>query len=127
MKRIIATILIVLVLFFSVGYGHEETRVSPSSSSSSSPSPITSPSATPSSEPSHTPNISQYLENKEVLEQRLVHEEIDILTRQQDVAEGKYSYEVLTRFYLERIEKYQGCNAIITISKSAISDAQTCD
>ena len=66
MKRIVATILIVLVLFISVGCGHEETRVSPSASPA--PSVITSPSSTPPAEPSHTPNISQYPENKEVLE-----------------------------------------------------------
>lgn len=72
-------------------------------------------------------NVSRYPDNREVLQQRIVDEEISIREMQQDVRDGLYSYEDLTRFYMERMENNDVCNAVLTVFPTAIAAAQKCD
>lgn len=72
-------------------------------------------------------NVSKYPDNLDILQQRIVEENSSIRQMQQDVRDGLYSYEDLTRFYMERMENSDSCNAILTIFPTAIAAAQKCD
>lgn len=95
------------------------------------PPPVASdaPAATPTPMETLMPaRVSQYPENLETLEKRLVDEEIRFFEIQQDVSAGLYSYEDLTRFYLDRIEQSSSSGAVITtLGDSALALAQACD
>ncbi|MEG1525526.1 MAG: amidase family protein [Clostridia bacterium] len=71
--------------------------------------------------------VSYYPDNYDALYTRLVEEEISIFEIQQDVQNGCYSYEDLTRFYIDRIEECENVHAILSILPNAILRAQDCD
>lgn len=70
---------------------------------------------------------SQYPQNYELLYTNLIEQEHTIFQIQQEVEDGLYSYEDLTRFFLDRIEEFQDYHVILTTMDDAIENAKACD
>ena len=71
--------------------------------------------------------VSHYPGNFDTLYTRLIEQEISVFDMQEDVSAGLYSYEDLTRFYLDRIEEYASSNIILSTLSGARSRAAACD
>ncbi len=71
--------------------------------------------------------VSGYPDNFDTLYTRLIEREISVFEIQQDVTDGLYSYEDLTRFYLDRIEEYGASNSILCTLSGARARAAACD
>lgn len=54
-------------------------------------------------------------------------DKLNIVEIQENIDKGYLTYETLTKIYLERIEKYEQYDAIITINQNAIAEAKLLD